>query len=76
MPQRRRSATFRVLVVDPDDATGVQLNADLDGEVFELMCVNTDTAAYADLGHIYRAERMKPGRNPWLPEFVDGLLAE
>lgn len=32
--------------------------------------------AYADLGHIYRAERMKPGRNPWLPEFVEGLLAE
>lgn len=32
--------------------------------------------AYADLGHIYRAERMKPGRNPWLPGFVDGLLAE
>ena len=32
--------------------------------------------AYADLGHIYRAERMKPGRNPWLPDFVEGLLAE
>ena len=32
--------------------------------------------AYADLGHIYRAERMKPGRNPWLPDFVAGLLAE
>jgi guanylate kinase len=32
--------------------------------------------AYADLGHIYRAERMKPGRNSWLPEFVEGLLAE
>ena len=32
--------------------------------------------AYADLGHIYRAERMKPGRNPWLPEFVEGLLDE
>ncbi len=31
--------------------------------------------AYADLGHIYRAERMKPGRNPWLPDFVAGLLA-
>jgi guanylate kinase len=29
--------------------------------------------AYADLGHIYRAERMKPGRNPWLPDFVRGL---
>ncbi|MCR5875823.1 guanylate kinase [Phenylobacterium sp. J426] len=32
--------------------------------------------AYADLGHIYRAERIKPGRNPWLPGFVDGLLGE
>jgi guanylate kinase len=32
--------------------------------------------AYADLGHIYRAERMKPGRNPWLPEFVQGLAEE
>ena len=32
--------------------------------------------AYADLGHIYRAERMKPGRNSWLPAFVDGLLVE
>jgi len=32
--------------------------------------------AYADLGHIYRAERMKPGRNSWLPGFVDGLLAD
>ncbi|MFN3585056.1 guanylate kinase [Phenylobacterium sp.] len=32
--------------------------------------------AYADLGHIYRAERMKPGRNPWLPGFVEGLGQE
>jgi len=32
--------------------------------------------AYADLSHIYRAERLKPGRNTWLPEFVEGLLAE
>jgi len=32
--------------------------------------------AYADLGHIYRAERLKPGRNPWLPAFVEGLQAE
>ncbi|MGA0604390.1 guanylate kinase [Phenylobacterium sp. VNQ135] len=32
--------------------------------------------AYADLGHIYRAERIKPGRNPWLPGFVEGLLSE
>jgi guanylate kinase len=32
--------------------------------------------AYADLGHIYRAERLKPGRNPWLAAFVEGLQAE
>lgn len=32
--------------------------------------------AYADLQHIYRAERMKPGRNVWLPGFVADLLAE
>lgn len=32
--------------------------------------------AYADLQHIYRAERMKPGRNPWLPGFVKSLLDE
>ncbi len=39
--------------------------------------VNKDfDRAYADLIHIYRAERMKPGRNPWLPEFVEGLESE
>ena len=32
--------------------------------------------AYADLGHIYRAERMKPGRNSWLPGFVHDLLTD
>lgn len=32
--------------------------------------------AYADLGHIYRAERMKPGRNSWLPGFVEDPLAD
>ena len=32
--------------------------------------------AYSDLIHIYRSERLKPGRNIWLPGFVEGLLAE
>lgn len=32
--------------------------------------------AYADLGHIYRAERLKPIRNLWLPGFVQDLLIE
>lgn len=45
--------------------------------LYDYVIVNKNfDRAYADLGHIYRAERMKPGRNPWLPEFVQGLLAE
>jgi guanylate kinase len=44
---------------------------------YDYVIVNKDfDRAYADLAHIYRAERMKPGRNPWLPPFVDSLLAE
>lgn len=44
---------------------------------YDYVIVNKDfDRAYADLGHIYRAERMKPGRNPWLPAFVTGLAHE
>jgi guanylate kinase len=44
---------------------------------YDYVIVNKDfDRAYADLTHIYRAERMKPGRNPWLPAFVQGLLTE
>jgi guanylate kinase len=45
--------------------------------LYDYVIVNKNfDRAYADLGHIYRSERMKPGRNPWLPEFVEGLLRE
>ncbi len=44
---------------------------------YDYIIVNKNfDGAYADLGHIYRAERLKPGRNPWLPEFVQGLAEE
>jgi guanylate kinase len=44
---------------------------------YDYVIVNKDfDRAYADLIHIYRAERMKPGRNSWLPEFVAGLAEE
>ena len=44
---------------------------------FDYVIVNKDfDRAYADLIHIYRSERMKPGRNPWLPDFVQGLADE
>ena len=46
-------------------------------QAYDYVIVNKDfDRAYADLVHIYRAERMKPGRNPWLPPFVEDLLAE
>lgn len=44
---------------------------------YDYVIVNKDfDRAFADLVHIYRSERMKPGRNPWLPGFVNDLLAE
>lgn len=44
---------------------------------YDYVIVNKDfDRAYADLIHIYRSERMKPGRNPWLPAFVQGLADE
>ena len=46
-------------------------------EDYDYVIVNKNfDRAYADLGHIYRAERMKPGRNPWLPDFVARLGSE
>lgn len=44
---------------------------------YDYVIVNKDfDRAYADLIHIYRSERMKPVRNPWLPPFVQDLLDE
>ncbi len=44
---------------------------------YDYVIVNEDfDRAYADLAHIYHAERLKRGRNPWLGPFVNGLMAE
>jgi guanylate kinase len=44
---------------------------------YDYVIVNEDfDAAYAELAHIYRAERLRRGRNPWLGPFVDELLGE
>ena len=41
---------------------------------YDYVIVNDDfDRAYADLAHIYHAERLKRGRNPWLSGFVEGL---
>jgi len=44
---------------------------------YDYVIVNEDyDLAYADLAHIYHAERMRRARNPWLTPFVRGLLDE
>jgi guanylate kinase len=44
---------------------------------YDYVIVNEDfDAAYADLAHIYHAERLRRPRNPWLKPFVDRLLDE
>ncbi len=44
---------------------------------YDYVIVNDDfDLAYAELAHIYHAERLKRTRNPGLIPFVDGLMAE
>lgn len=44
---------------------------------FDYVILNEDfDSAYAELAHIYHAERLKRARNPWLGDFVQGLLDE
>jgi guanylate kinase len=46
-------------------------------ERYDYVIVNEDfDLAYAELAHIYHAERLKRARNPWLTPFVAGLMAE
>jgi guanylate kinase len=45
--------------------------------VYDYVVVNVDyDHAYADLGHIYHAERLKRDRQAWAEPFVETLLAE
>jgi len=44
---------------------------------FDYVVLNDDfDGAYAELAHIYHAERLKASRNPWIEPFVAELLAE
>lgn len=44
---------------------------------YDYVLVNDDfDRAYADLAHIYRAERLRRTRQPWLGGFVEGLARE
>jgi guanylate kinase len=44
---------------------------------YDYVILNQDyDSAYAELAHIYHAERQRRARNPWLTPFVRGLLDE
>jgi guanylate kinase len=44
---------------------------------YDYVIVNHDIdMAYAELVHIYQAERLRPRRNPWIGSFVDQLKEE
>jgi guanylate kinase len=44
---------------------------------YDYVVVNDDfDRAYADLAHIYHAERLRRGRNPWLGSFVGELMEQ
>jgi len=44
---------------------------------YDYVIVNDDfDHAYAELAHIYHAERLRRARNPWLEPFVAGLIAQ
>jgi guanylate kinase len=44
---------------------------------YDYVVVNDDfDHAYAELAHIYHAERLRRERNPWLAPFVTGLIAQ
>ena len=46
-------------------------------EKFDYVILNDDfDRAYAELAHIFHAERLRRIRNPWLPGFVQGLMDE
>jgi guanylate kinase len=83
LPPSWRDLSRRLYARAQDSVTVIEQRLDLGKREimhwreYDYVIVNKDfDRAYADLSHIYRAERMKPGRNPWLPPFVEDLLAE
>jgi guanylate kinase len=44
---------------------------------YDYVIVNDDfDVSYAELAHIYHAERSRRGRNLWLPKYIEGLMDE
>ena len=79
MPDLERR--LRARAQDEDDVIRRRLQR-APGEIahwgeYDYVLVNDDfDHAYADLTHIYRAERLRRGRQPWLSPFVGGLLSQ
>ena len=79
MPDLRRRLVARAQDSDAVIAGRLERAA---GEIahwgeFDYVLVNDDfDRAYTDLSHIYRAERLRRGRQPWLARFVERLDGE
>ncbi|HUZ13793.1 MAG TPA: guanylate kinase [Caulobacteraceae bacterium] len=66
---------------DPEDVIARRLGR-AKGEIanwldYDYVIVNDDfDGAYAELAHVYHAERLRRARNPWLVDFVGRLIDE
>lgn len=72
---------IRARAGDSDEAIRLRLQNARDeftkwGE-YDYVLLNDDfDRAYAELAHIYHAERLRRARNPWISGFVDDLLSQ
>lgn len=83
LPPSLREMSRRLHARSQDSETVIQRRLDrakheiTEWARFDYVIVNEDfDAAYAELAHIYHAERLKRSRNPWIGPFVDGLMRE
>src|SRR5579872_6761477 len=72
---------IRARAGDSDEAIRLRLeNAKLEftkWPEYDYVILNNDfDRAYADLAHVYHAERLRRARNPWLAPFVEDLMHE
>jgi len=83
LPPSLKEMSRRLHARSQDSETVIQRRLDrakheiVEWEQFDYVVVNEDfDAAYAELAHIYHAERLRRARNPWIGPFVQGLLRE
>jgi guanylate kinase len=83
LPPSLAEMSRRLHARSQDDDTVIRRRLDrakheiIEWDKFDYVILNDDfDRAYAELAHIYHAERLRRGRNGWLSRFVGGLLDE